>query len=76
MLVTYNILIGGWCKDGESSKAEKLLGEMLNVGVKPNHVTYNTLMDGYCMEGNLKAALKVRTQMEKYIKNSLVWNKA
>ena len=49
MLVTYNILIGGWCKDGESSKAEKLLGEMLDVGVKPNHVTYNTLMDGFCM---------------------------
>ncbi|KAK9919966.1 hypothetical protein M0R45_028536 [Rubus argutus] len=63
--ITYNTLINGLCKEGESRKAETLLDEMFEKGLSSNHLTYNFLMDGYCREGNLSAALNLRAQMEK-----------
>lgn len=65
-LVTYHILMDGYCSKGESRKAATLLKEGISkMGLKPRHLTYNILMEGYCKEGNLKAATSVRTQMEK-----------
>ncbi|KAL0794641.1 hypothetical protein Bca101_066018 [Brassica carinata] len=65
-LVTYHILMGGYCCRGESRKAARLLKEGISkVGLKPRHLTYNILMEGYSKEGNLKGAANVRIQMEK-----------
>ncbi|CAN8311835.1 unnamed protein product [Cochlearia groenlandica] len=65
-LVTYHILMDGYCSKRESRKAATLLKEGISkMSLKPRHLTYNILMEGYCNEGNLKAAVTVRTQMEK-----------
>ncbi|KAL0703733.1 hypothetical protein Bca4012_070158 [Brassica carinata] len=65
-LVTYHILMDGYCSRGETRKAAMLLKEGISkMGLKPRHLTYNILMEGYCKEGNLKGAANVRMQMEK-----------
>ncbi|XP_009148288.1 pentatricopeptide repeat-containing protein At1g09820 [Brassica rapa] len=65
-LVTYHILMDGYCSRGESRKAAMILKEGISkMGLKPRHLTYNILMEGYCKEGNLKGAANVRVQMEK-----------
>jgi pentatricopeptide repeat protein len=48
-VVTYNTLIGGFCKVGNCKEAIKLFKQMKDSGRVPDSITY-TLMDGLCKE--------------------------
>lgn len=40
-VVTYNVLIKGFCRAGKLEDANRLLNEMLEKGLNPNRVTYD-----------------------------------
>ncbi|XP_023522816.1 pentatricopeptide repeat-containing protein At2g06000-like, partial [Cucurbita pepo subsp. pepo] len=45
---TFNILIRGLCRIGETDKAFEYLQNMENFGCFPDIVSYNTLINGFC----------------------------
>ncbi|KAL4204058.1 hypothetical protein AMTRI_Chr01g130280 [Amborella trichopoda] len=45
---TYNYMMNCLCKLGYLSKANRLLKEIMELGLIPNCVTYNTLVDEFC----------------------------
>ncbi|XP_057250348.1 pentatricopeptide repeat-containing protein At1g09820-like [Beta vulgaris subsp. vulgaris] len=47
-LVTFNMVINGFCKVGQLQRASDLLEDIKLWGLSPSFVTYNTLIDGCC----------------------------
>ncbi|MCP6508469.1 pentatricopeptide repeat-containing protein, partial [Klebsiella pneumoniae] len=50
-VVTYNILIDGYCKRGRAGRmyhVDALLKEMVEAGISPDVVTFGVLFNGYC----------------------------
>ena len=45
--VTYTILIGGHCKEGNFAQAFKLLDRMIGEGCSLSICTYNEIIDGF-----------------------------
>ncbi|KAJ6394060.1 hypothetical protein OIU77_023319 [Salix suchowensis] len=55
-VVTYTSLINGFCRTGDSSRAEKTFEAMRSSGLKPNVVTYTILIGCFCKEGKISKA--------------------
>ncbi|GAB2217321.1 hypothetical protein Droror1_Dr00000495 [Drosera rotundifolia] len=60
-VVTYTVMIGGYCNQGNVDKALDLLDRMM---VSPNGVCYNTLLKGFCDSGELDKALELLDRMK------------
>ncbi|KAG2330494.1 hypothetical protein Bca52824_001674 [Brassica carinata] len=63
-VVTYNILVSGFCKKGDTSGAAKIVKEMEERGIKPSEVTYTILIDTFARSDNMEKAIQLRTSME------------
>ncbi|KAM0936897.1 putative tetratricopeptide-like helical domain superfamily [Dioscorea sansibarensis] len=44
-------------------EADKVVDEMVRLGLAPDEVTYNTIMNGYCKEGDVHRALVAHAEM-------------
>ena len=62
-VVSYNTMIGGFCKIGEVEKAEELYREMGLNCVQSNCATYEHLVNGYCNVRDVDSALLVYKDM-------------
>ncbi|KAL5992685.1 hypothetical protein ACLOJK_013604 [Asimina triloba] len=60
---SYNILIRGFCENGNLEKALGLFDQMEENGCLPNVVTVNTLINGYCKLGKIDDAFGVFLSM-------------
>ncbi|KAL0463319.1 UNVERIFIED_CONTAM: hypothetical protein Slati_0219500 [Sesamum latifolium] len=60
-VVTYNVLMNGYCKQGQMKNANMLLNAMLNIGVVPDDITYNILLEGYCKNGSREDVSNLRS---------------
>ena len=49
-VVTYDKLIGGFCRKKKMTDAEKLLRRMRSEGLRPSVVTFNLVINGYLMQ--------------------------
>uniref|UniRef100_A0A803PZZ6 Pentatricopeptide repeat-containing protein n=1 Tax=Cannabis sativa TaxID=3483 RepID=A0A803PZZ6_CANSA len=47
-IITYNIIIGGLCKDGKWSEANDLFEDLPRLGYKPDVVSFRTMFVGLC----------------------------
>ncbi|CAJ2641917.1 unnamed protein product [Trifolium pratense] len=47
-VLTYNILINGYCKNKRIDEAMVLLSEMHGKNLAPDTLTYNSLIDALC----------------------------
>ncbi|KAK1313389.1 Pentatricopeptide repeat-containing protein [Acorus calamus] len=56
---SYNILIRGFCDNGDYMKALDFFNRMAESGCSPNVVTYNTLISAYSKEGRMREAREV-----------------
>ena len=55
----FNVLIDGYCRNGEIIRAVELLEGMKTNGPAPDIVTYNTLINGFCKFGDVFTARKL-----------------
>ncbi|KAL5726876.1 hypothetical protein ACHQM5_000124 [Ranunculus cassubicifolius] len=55
-VVTYNILLDSFCKEGEVQEALDLREEMINRGASPTLVTCNTFVNGFSKWGRMTEA--------------------
>ncbi|KAK9724042.1 hypothetical protein RND81_05G044000 [Saponaria officinalis] len=63
-LVTYNILLKGYCQQLQIDKAKDLMRDMTdNVGILPDVVSYNTLIDGCILVDDSAGALEYFNEM-------------
>ncbi|KAJ8500581.1 hypothetical protein OPV22_011133 [Ensete ventricosum] len=61
--VTYNVLIDGYGKVGDTLSAVSVYERMLACGCPPDVVTFTSLIDGYCRSGRLDDAMKLWNEM-------------
>lgn len=65
-LITYNILLKGYCHQLQIDKAEDLIREMIDEGgIEPDVVSYNTLIDGCIQVDDCAGALTYFNEMRK-----------
>lgn len=65
-LVTYNILLKGYCQQLQIDKTEILIREMINEAkIEPDVVSYNTLIDGCILVDDSAGALSYFNEMRK-----------
>lgn len=65
-LITYNILLKGYCHQLQIDKAEDLMREMVDeVGIQPDVISYNTLIDGCILVDDCAGALTYFNEMRK-----------
>ncbi|KAL9228029.1 hypothetical protein vseg_003648 [Gypsophila vaccaria] len=63
-LVTYNVLLKGYCQQLQIEKAKNLMREMTDVvGILPDVVSYNTLIDGCILVDDSAGALEYFNEM-------------
>lgn len=62
-ITTYNTLMNGFCKAGNTDAACKLFRELRMRGLTPDSVTYGTLIDGFFRANDEEAAFKVLDMM-------------
>ncbi|KAF7840862.1 pentatricopeptide repeat-containing protein [Senna tora] len=61
---TYNVLIRGFCGEGNLEMGFHLKRQMEKYGCLPNVVTYNTLLDAYCKHRRMDEAFKLLKSMK------------
>ncbi|KAG8376517.1 hypothetical protein BUALT_Bualt09G0071600 [Buddleja alternifolia] len=65
-LITYNILLKGYCHQLQIDKAEDLMREMIDeVKIEPDVVSFNTLIDGCILIDDSAGALSYFNEMRK-----------
>lgn len=60
-VISYNILLNAWAKEGEVRKIEDTIQRMIHLeipGVSPDSISYSTLLTAYARLGTPEAALK------------------
>ncbi|KAJ6716658.1 hypothetical protein OIU74_009235 [Salix koriyanagi] len=62
-VVTYNTVIGAYCKLKRIDEAFKLLRSMGLKGLEPNLLTYNMVINGLCREGRIEETSGVLAEM-------------
>ncbi|KAJ7967373.1 Pentatricopeptide repeat-containing protein [Quillaja saponaria] len=58
-VMTYNTIIGGFCKTGEIGRDEELFRDMALGGTDSTSATYEHLIEGHCNVGDVDSALLV-----------------
>jgi pentatricopeptide repeat protein len=58
-IISYNILIALFSKEGLHYEALSLQERMNKEGMSPDIVTYNSLIQGYCKEGRIREAVRL-----------------
>jgi pentatricopeptide repeat protein len=67
-VVTYNILLNAWAKEGKVSNIEDTLQRMIRLEIPgPDSVSYGTLLSAYAKLGTLEAALKAESLLEQML---------
>ncbi|XP_010526038.1 PREDICTED: pentatricopeptide repeat-containing protein At1g74900, mitochondrial [Tarenaya hassleriana] len=64
-VVTYNVIVNGWCLVKRTPKALEVLKEMVERGINPNLTTYNTMLKGFFRAGQVDQAWKFFLEMKK-----------
>lgn len=63
-LITYNILLKGYCQQLQIPKAKEIMREMVDdAGIEPDVVSYNTLVDGCILVDDSAGALRYFNEM-------------
>ncbi|KAK7393588.1 hypothetical protein VNO78_22146 [Psophocarpus tetragonolobus] len=63
-LITYNVLLKGYCKQLQIDKARELIKEMVDdAGIQPDVVSYNILIDGCILVDDSAGALSFFNEM-------------
>lgn len=63
-LLTYNILLRGWCRAGKIDKARQIMEEMQKSGICPDVVSYTSFVDAYCHEKNFRKVNEILEEMQ------------
>ncbi|KAK1359383.1 pentatricopeptide repeat-containing protein, mitochondrial-like [Heracleum sosnowskyi] len=58
-LLTYTVLINGWCKVRNFDEARRVWREMIDKGFKPDVVAYNTMLRGFLDDKKVSNAIKL-----------------
>ncbi|KAF3965564.1 hypothetical protein CMV_010258 [Castanea mollissima] len=64
-LVTYNVLIAGFCRAGNFVQAADLVRDMEERGISPSKVTYTILIDAIVRSDDMEKAFQIYSSMEK-----------
>lgn len=70
-VITFNIVIKGFCKAGKLKKAGDVVEDMKVRGFSPSVVTYNTLMNGYCKNGGAGKMYKADGILKEMVSNGI-----
>ncbi|KAK1287713.1 hypothetical protein QJS10_CPB19g00721 [Acorus calamus] len=62
---TYNTIIDGLCKAGQSCEANNMLEKFRKEGFVPITMTYNSIIDGFIKEGAIGSAVAMYQRMSK-----------
>ena len=62
-VVSYSILLKGFCNDNRAEEALELLQRMPELGCTPDVVSYNILLKGFCNENRAEEALELLHMM-------------
>jgi pentatricopeptide repeat domain-containing protein 1 len=75
-IVSYNIVINAYCKQGLMQGASRIFSEMMDSGIHPSIVTYNTFVAGYSNLAMFEEAMNVFNYMKKhgYMPNEHTYN--
>ncbi|WJX66635.1 hypothetical protein P8452_51174 [Trifolium repens] len=73
-VLTFNILVDAFCKEGKVKEANNVFAMMMRKGVKPDVVTYNSLMDGYCLVKEVNKAESIFNTMAQSGVTPDVWS--
>jgi len=60
---TSNILIDGFCRQGNFKMVDSLLSDMCSNGLIPDTVTYNTIINAYCRAQDMNGAMNFMNKM-------------
>ncbi|XVF54817.1 hypothetical protein PTKIN_Ptkin05aG0212300 [Pterospermum kingtungense] len=63
---SWNVLISGYCMHGYGKEALNLFSEMLQAGVKPDHITFTSLLSACSHAGLIDEGRKCFADMEKH----------
>lgn len=58
-VVTYNTIIGAYCKASDMANAERFVSKMLAEGIEPDIFTYNILIHGLCSNYMMNRAMEM-----------------
>lgn len=64
--VTWNAIVSGYCHQGESEEAHRLLDTMTKAGIEPGLVTWNILIASYNQVGRCDVAMELMKKMESF----------
>jgi len=62
-VITYNVILDGFCRQGRMKEAELVLEKMIEKGVNPDRFTYTSLINGHVSQENLKEAFRFHDEM-------------
>ncbi|XP_074278265.1 pentatricopeptide repeat-containing protein At1g19720-like [Silene latifolia] len=62
-IVSWNVLISGYCQRGENGKAHMLFNLMRDGGIEPCLITWNILIAGYSQSGDCDVAMEFMRKM-------------
>ncbi|PIA35487.1 hypothetical protein AQUCO_03500091v1 [Aquilegia coerulea] len=62
-VIIYTSLVNGWCRAGNITEAERVFGEMKEIGIQPNVYTYSIVIDALCRSGQITRAHDVFAEM-------------
>ncbi|XP_004513678.1 uncharacterized protein, partial [Cicer arietinum] len=65
-VVSYTILISGYCKLSKMKEASRIFDEMVRSGIKPSAPIFNALIDGFVKAGDMASALGIHKKMILY----------
>ncbi|KAJ0255823.1 Pentatricopeptide repeat-containing protein [Hirschfeldia incana] len=64
-VVTYNVIVNGWCLIKRTPKGLEVLKEMVERGISPNLTTYNTMLKGFFRAGQVRQGWEFFLEMKK-----------
>nr|XP_016483146.1 PREDICTED: pentatricopeptide repeat-containing protein At1g62680, mitochondrial-like [Nicotiana tabacum] len=56
-VVTYSVIIDGYCLRGQMDRARSLFDSMIDKSIKPNIFSYSILINGYCKKKKLDESM-------------------
>ncbi|XP_070042455.1 pentatricopeptide repeat-containing protein At3g22470, mitochondrial-like [Nicotiana tomentosiformis] len=62
-VITYNMIIDGYCLLGQVDKARRTFNSMIDNNIEPDIINYNILINGYCKKKKLDEAMKLFSEV-------------